>query len=40
VFSAPEALPTIDELTDPVAWLLRMGLPLLGGNGRELPASS
>jgi coenzyme F420 biosynthesis associated uncharacterized protein len=39
VFSAPEALPTIAELTDPVAWLLRMGLPLLGGNGRALPAS-
>jgi coenzyme F420 biosynthesis associated uncharacterized protein len=38
VFSAPEALPTIDELTDPVAWLLRMGLPLLGGS--ELPAPS
>jgi coenzyme F420 biosynthesis associated uncharacterized protein len=29
VFSAPEALPTIDELTDPVAWLMRMDLPLL-----------
>ena len=40
VFSAPEALPTIDELTDPVAWLLRMGLPLLGGNAGALPASS
>ncbi len=39
VFSAPEALPTIDELTDPVAWLLRMGLPLLGGNAGALPAS-
>ena len=39
VFSAPEALPTIDELTDPVAWLLRMGLPLLGGSAPELPAS-
>ena len=40
VFSAPEALPTIDELTDPVAWLLRMGLPLLGGNAPKLPVSS
>ena len=39
VFSAPEALPTIDELTDPVAWLLRMGLPLLGGDAGPLPAS-
>ena len=38
--SAPEALPTIDELTDPVAWLLRMGLPLLGANAPELPPSS
>jgi coenzyme F420 biosynthesis associated uncharacterized protein len=40
VFSAPEALPTIDELTDPVAWLLRMGLPVLGAGAPELPASS
>jgi coenzyme F420 biosynthesis associated uncharacterized protein len=40
VFSAPEALPTIDELTDPGAWLLRMGLPLVDGNGRALPESS
>jgi coenzyme F420 biosynthesis associated uncharacterized protein len=40
VFSAPEALPTIDELSDPVAWLLRMGLPVLGGGAPELPASS
>ena len=40
VFSAPEALPTIDELADPVAWLLRMDLPLLGGDGHALPASS
>jgi coenzyme F420 biosynthesis associated uncharacterized protein len=40
VFSAPEALPTIDELTDPVAWLLRMDLPVLGGGTPELPASS
>jgi coenzyme F420 biosynthesis associated uncharacterized protein len=39
VFSAPEALPTIDELTDPVAWLLRMGLPLLGGDAGALPTS-
>jgi coenzyme F420 biosynthesis associated uncharacterized protein len=39
VFSAPEALPTIDELTDPVAWLLRMDLPVLGGTP-ELPGSS
>ena len=35
-----EALPTIDELSDPVAWLLRMGLPVLGGGAPELPASS
>ena len=40
VFSAPEALPTIDELDDPVAWLRRMGLPLLGGDAPEQPASS
>jgi coenzyme F420 biosynthesis associated uncharacterized protein len=40
VFSAPESLPTIDELTDPVAWLLRMDLPLLGGSAPQLPASS
>ena len=40
VFAAPEALPTIDELTDPVAWLMRMGLPLLGSGAPELPASS
>ncbi len=40
VFSAPEALPTIDELTDPVAWLLRMGLPLVGGGAPALPATS
>jgi coenzyme F420 biosynthesis associated uncharacterized protein len=40
VFSSPEALPTIDELDDPVAWLLRMGLPVLGGDGRQLPVSS
>ena len=38
VFSAPEALPTIDELTDPVAWLLRMGLPVLDGEAPALPA--
>ena len=31
VFSAPEALPTLDELADPVAWLMRMGLPVLAG---------
>jgi coenzyme F420 biosynthesis associated uncharacterized protein len=40
VFSAPEALPTIDELTDPVSWLLRMGLPVLGADTSELPAAS
>jgi coenzyme F420 biosynthesis associated uncharacterized protein len=40
VFSAPEALPTIEELSDPVAWLLRMGLPVLGGGAAESPASS
>jgi coenzyme F420 biosynthesis associated uncharacterized protein len=27
VFSAPEALPTLAELTDPAAWLTRSGLP-------------
>jgi coenzyme F420 biosynthesis associated uncharacterized protein len=27
VFSAPEALPTLAELADPPAWLMRMGLP-------------
>jgi coenzyme F420 biosynthesis associated uncharacterized protein len=32
LFSAPEALPTLAELTDPVAWLQRMGLPVLGGS--------
>jgi coenzyme F420 biosynthesis associated uncharacterized protein len=40
VFSAPEALPTIDELTDPVAWLLRMGLPRLGGPTLPAPPSA
>jgi putative hydrolase len=40
VFSAPEALPTIDELTDPVAWLLRMELPLLGGPTLPAPPSA
>jgi len=40
VFSAPEALPTIDELTDPVAWLMRMELPLLSGTAPEPRASS
>jgi putative hydrolase len=40
VFSAPEALPTIDELTDPVAWLMRMELPLLSGTATEPRASS
>jgi coenzyme F420 biosynthesis associated uncharacterized protein len=39
VFSVPEALPTIDELTDPVAWLLRMDLPLLAGSAGALPPS-
>ena len=39
VFSSPEALPTLDELTDPVAWLQRMGLPVLGGDGPALPAA-
>jgi coenzyme F420 biosynthesis associated uncharacterized protein len=28
VFSAPEALPTLAELADPVAWLTRMELPV------------
>jgi len=32
LFSAPEALPSLPELTDPVAWLQRMGLPVLGGS--------
>jgi coenzyme F420 biosynthesis associated uncharacterized protein len=35
LFSAPEALPTLDELADPVAWLMRMGLPVLGGGTRQ-----
>ncbi|HZE03815.1 MAG TPA: zinc-dependent metalloprotease [Solirubrobacteraceae bacterium] len=34
VFSAPEALPTMAELTEPVAWLRRVGL------GGELPQRS
>jgi coenzyme F420 biosynthesis associated uncharacterized protein len=33
VFSGPEALPTLSELTDPAAWLRRAGLP------DELPQS-
>ena len=28
VFSGPEALPTLAELTDPPAWLARVGLPV------------
>jgi coenzyme F420 biosynthesis associated uncharacterized protein len=40
VFSSPESLPTIDELTDPVAWLLRMDLPLLGGPTAPAPPSA
>jgi coenzyme F420 biosynthesis associated uncharacterized protein len=40
VFSSPESLPTIDELTDPVAWLLRMDLPLLGGPTVPAPPSA
>jgi coenzyme F420 biosynthesis associated uncharacterized protein len=31
VFSGPEALPTLAELTDPPAWLTRAGLPTTGG---------
>jgi hypothetical protein len=27
VFSGPGALPTLTELTDPPAWLARVGLP-------------
>ena len=34
LFSGPDALPTLAELSDPVAWLMRMGLPLLAGNER------
>ncbi len=35
LFSAPEALPSTDELADPVGWLMRVGLPVLGaGDGK------
>jgi coenzyme F420 biosynthesis associated uncharacterized protein len=40
VFSSPEALPTIDELVDPVAWLMRMDLPLLGGSAAPAPPAA
>jgi uncharacterized protein (DUF2342 family) len=34
VFSSPEALPTLAEITDPDAWVTRMGL------GAELPQAA
>jgi coenzyme F420 biosynthesis associated uncharacterized protein len=34
LFSAPEALPTLPELADPVSWLMRMKLPVLGARAR------
>jgi coenzyme F420 biosynthesis associated uncharacterized protein len=41
VFSAPEALPTLAELTEPAAWLTRVGLPVkLTGGPQQLPQRS
>jgi coenzyme F420 biosynthesis associated uncharacterized protein len=37
VFASPEALPTLPEIADPVAWLTRMGLPVLGGDAPPRP---